>query len=220
MTTDAEKPAPAQPIVIKKYANRRLYNTGASTYVTLDHLSEMVRKGEDFVVLDAKTEEDITRSVLTQIIVEQEGKGQALLPVTFLRSLIRFYGNQMQTLLPAYLDASMESFTRGQDQMRERMSRTWGATPGLGQLGAGLPMEAFEEQAQRNMALFEQALRAWTGALAPGALNPGAMPGAAPPSGAPEAPKTEGEAEALADLKRQMELMQKQLEQLAASRKP
>jgi polyhydroxyalkanoate synthesis repressor PhaR len=144
---DANGPAPSEgvnagqageQVVIKKYANRRLYNTAASTYVTLDHLSEMVREGVDFIVLDAKTGEDITRSVLTQIIFEQESRGQNLLPVQFLRRLIRFYGDQMQGFLPPYLEMSMESFTKAQEKMRENMSRAFGATT---------PMAAFEEQA-------------------------------------------------------------------------
>jgi polyhydroxyalkanoate synthesis repressor PhaR len=142
-----------EKVIIKKYANRRLYNTAASSYVTLEHLSEMVREGVDFVVLDAKTNDDITRSVLAQIIFEQESRGQNLLPVSFLRRLIRFYGDQMQGFLPPYLEMSMESFSKAQEKMRENMSRAFGATT---------PMAAFEEQAQRNMALFQQALQAWT----------------------------------------------------------
>src|ERR1043165_6360295 len=125
-------------VVIKKYANRRLYNTAASSYVTLDHLSEMVREGTDFVVLDAKSNEDITRSVLTQIIFEQESKGQNLLPVQFLRRLIRFYGDQMQGFLPPYLEMSMESFSKAQEKMRENMSLAFGATT---------PLPAFKKHA-------------------------------------------------------------------------
>ncbi|MFN3465345.1 MAG: polyhydroxyalkanoate synthesis repressor PhaR [Terricaulis sp.] len=186
------------PIVIKKYANRRLYNTGESKYVTLDDLSEMVREGVDFIVLDAKTGDDITRSVLTQIIFEQESKGQSMLPVQFLRRLIRFYGDQMQGFLPPYLEMSMESFSKAQEQMRENMSRAFGATT---------PMAAFEEQAQRNMALFQQAMKVW----APFAA--GTMPSM------PGAPKADDSAEdkdqQLAELRRQMEAMQKQLDLMA-----
>src|ERR1700748_381410 len=106
----------AEPITIKKYANRRLYNTGSSTYVTLEDLATMVKNGEDFAVFDAKTGEDITRAVLTQIIVEQEGKeGQTLLPINFLRQLIRFYGDSMQTLVPSYLEVSLDSLSRDQE---------------------------------------------------------------------------------------------------------
>jgi len=143
----------AEPVVIKKYANRRLYNTSTSSYVTLDHLSEMVRQGVDFTVQDAKTGDDITRTVLTQIIFEQESRGQNLLPVQFLRRLIRFYGDSMQGFLPPYLEMSMESFAKSQDQMREQFSRAFGGKT---------PMVAFEEQARQNMALFQQALSMWT----------------------------------------------------------
>ncbi|HEX8901971.1 polyhydroxyalkanoate synthesis repressor PhaR [Vitreimonas sp.] len=186
-------------VVIKKYANRRLYNTAASSYVTLDHLSEMVREGVDFVVLDAKTGDDITRSVLTQIIFEQESKGQNLLPVQFLRRLIRFYGDQMQGFLPPYLEMSMESFSKAQEQMRENMSRTF---------GAATPLAAFEEQAQRNMAMFQQAMKMWA---------PFAVPGA---GGFPNAPKStpadeDEKDEQVAELRKQMEAMQKQLDAMS-----
>lgn len=192
----------ADPVVIKKYANRRLYNTASSSYVTLDHLSEMVRDGVDFVVQDAKSGDDITRSVLTQIIFEQESRGQNLLPVAFLRRLIRFYGDQMQGFLPPYLDMSMESFSKAQEQMRENFSRAFGATT---------PMAAFEEQAQRNMAIFQQAMKVW----APFAPNVpfGQMPGAANVAGAPESEDAK-EVE-LAELRRQMETMQKQLDAIS-----
>lgn len=192
-----------EPIVIKKYANRRLYNTGESKYVTLDDLSEMVRANTDFVVLDAKSGEDITRSVLTQIIFEQESKGQSMLPVQFLRRLIRFYGDQMQGFLPPYLEMSMESFAKAQEQMRENMSRTFGAST---------PMAAFEEQAQRNMALFQQAMKVWTPFAAAGMPGMPTMPGVK---------STEDEAdkdEQLAELRKQMELMQKQLDAMARSK--
>lgn len=195
-----------EPIVIKKYANRRLYNTGESKYVTLDDLSEMVRANTDFIVLDAKSGDDITRSVLTQIIFEQESKGQSMLPVQFLRRLIRFYGDQMQGFLPPYLEMSMESFSKAQEQMRENMSRTFGAST---------PMAAFEEQAQRNMALFQQAMKVW----APFAAgNMSGMPGI-PGMPGMNAPKfdsdDEDKDEQLAELRRQMEQMQKQLDLMA-----
>lgn len=197
-----EAPAQGEPVVIKKYANRRLYNTAASSYVTLDHLSDMVREGVDFVVLDAKTGEDITRSVLTQIIFEQESRGQNLLPVTFLRRLIRFYGDQMQGFLPPFLEMSMESFAKSQEQMREQFSRTF---------GAATPMAAFEEQAQRNIAMFQQAMKVW----APFA---GGMPGAMPGAVAPQTPANVDDSdkdEQLAQLRKQMEAMQKQLDAMA-----
>jgi polyhydroxyalkanoate synthesis repressor PhaR len=216
---DANGPAPSEgvnagqageQVVIKKYANRRLYNTAASTYVTLDHLSEMVREGVDFIVLDAKTGEDITRSVLTQIIFEQESRGQNLLPVQFLRRLIRFYGDQMQGFLPPYLEMSMESFTKAQEKMRENMSRAFGATT---------PMAAFEEQAQRNMALFQQALSMWSpfAAGATGTPFPG-MPGM-PVARTPSATDDDADKdEQLALLRKQMEAMQKQLDAMARSK--
>src|ERR1700749_4786177 len=125
---------PEEPVVIKKYANRRLYNTGTSTYVTLEDLASMVKAGEDFVVYDAKTSEDITRSVLTQIIFEQENKeGQNLLPITFLRQLIRFYGDSMQMLVPRYLEVSIDSLAREQGKFRDQMAQAFGAT-GFGPL--------------------------------------------------------------------------------------
>lgn len=194
--------AQGDPVVIKKYANRRLYNTAASSYVTLDHLSEMVREGVDFTVQDAKTGEDITRSVLTQIIFEQESKGQSMLPVQFLRRLIRFYGDQMQSFLPPYLEMSMESFAKAQEQLRENMSRAFGATT---------PMAAFEEQAQRNMAMFQQAMKMWAPFAAGGAM-PG-FPGA--PGAKSGADDNADKDEQLAELRKQMETMQKQLDAMA-----
>src|ERR1700722_9335193 len=141
-----------QPITIKKYANRRLYNTGTSAYVTLEDLAGMVKKGEDFVVFDAKSSEDITRSVLTQIIFEQEGKGgQSLLPIAFLRQLIRFYGDSMQMLVPSYLEFSIDKLTSEQGKFRDKVAGGFGGQgigPGFGSLG---------EQARKNMALFSQA---------------------------------------------------------------
>ncbi len=121
---------PAEPVTIKKYANRRLYNTGTSTYVTLEDLAAMVKTGEDFVVFDAKTGEEITRSVLTQIIFEQENKeGQNLLPIAFLRQLIRFYGDSMQMLVPRYLEVSIDSLTREQEKFREQLTQAFGVSP-------------------------------------------------------------------------------------------
>ncbi len=142
-----------EPVTIKKYANRRLYNTGTSTYVTLEDLAAMVKDGEDFVVYDAKTGEDITRSVLAQIIFEQENKeGQSLLPITFLRQLIRFYGDSMQVMVPRFLEASIESFTREQGKIREQMAQAFGVS-GFGPL---------EEQVRRNMEMFEKAFAMFT----------------------------------------------------------
>jgi polyhydroxyalkanoate synthesis repressor PhaR len=143
---------------IKKYANRRLYNTGTSTYVTLEDLAAMVKAGEDFVVHDAKTNEDITRQVLTQIIFEQESKGQNLLPITFLRQLIRFYGDSIQALVPSFLEFSIDNLVRDQhklrDEMTQQISSGWGKTPWApGSFGA------LEDQARNNMAMFEKAFR-------------------------------------------------------------
>ena len=141
-----------QPTTIKKYANRRLYNTETSTYVTLEDLATMVKAGENFVVYDAKTSEDITRSVLAQIIFEQENKeGQNLLPINFLRQLIRFYGDSMQMMVPRYLEVSLESFTKEQEKLRQQMAQAFGV--GVG----GSPFGSMEEQVRRNMEMFERA---------------------------------------------------------------
>ncbi len=191
---------PGEPVVIKKYANRRLYNTATSSYVTLESLSDMVRSGADFVVLDAKSGEDITRAVLTQIIFEQESHGQHMLPVQFLRRLIRFYGHSMQNFVPAYLEMSMESFSKSQESWRDQLSKAWGGKN---------PMGLFEEQARQNMNLFEQALKMW----AP--FSPGS---AASPLAKAEL-KTTGEPDSLGDMKRQIEAMQKQLDLIAKEKK-
>jgi len=136
-----------QPTTIKKYANRRLYNTGTSTYVTLEDLAAMVKEGEDFLVYDAKTGDDITRSVLAQIIFEQENKaGQNLLPTTFLRQLIRFYGDSMQMVVPKYLEQSIDTLTREQEKFRKQIADTF----------SGTPFAPLEEQVRRNMELFQQ----------------------------------------------------------------
>src|SRR5271170_1147519 len=148
-TPNSEKPGGSKPVVVKKYANRRLYNTATSSYVTLDDLAKLIKEGGDFVAHDAKTGEDITRSVLTQIIVEQEQKGQNLLPISFLRQLIGLYGDSMQFLVPGYLEQAMGSFSRNQDQMRDTLRATFGLFP-FGQ---------FEEMGKQNIALYEQALK-------------------------------------------------------------
>jgi len=134
--------------VVKKYANRRLYNTASSSYVTLDDLSKMVRDGEDFVVFDAKTGEDLTRSILTQIILEEDGKGRNLLPTNFLRQLIRYYDDSLRAFLPRYLEMSMENFSSNQDQIRHYIEGTFGRF---------FPMNQFEDMARQNIALFQQA---------------------------------------------------------------
>ncbi len=141
------------PVIIKKYANRRLYNTAKSTYVTLDHLAEMVREGIDFVVRDAKSSEDITRSVLTQIIFEAEAKGASMLPTNFLRRIISLYGDSLQSVVPGYLEASMESFNSNQEKMRSQMKAMFGANPAI---------ENFEAVTRKNMELFQQAMAVFT----------------------------------------------------------
>jgi polyhydroxyalkanoate synthesis repressor PhaR len=147
------KTADTSPVVVvKKYANRRLYNTETSSYITLDNLADMVRQGRDFVVYDAKTGEDITRSVLTQIIVEEEGKGRALLPTAFLRQLIGFYGDQMQSLVPRFLEQAMGAFAQQQEQVRATMQKT------MGSIGTMFPFGNMEEVGRQNMAMMERAL--------------------------------------------------------------
>jgi polyhydroxyalkanoate synthesis repressor PhaR len=190
-----------EPVVIKKYANRRLYNTDSSTYVTLEHLSEMVKRGVDFVVYDAKSNEDITRSVLTQIIFEQEGRsGQSLLPVAFLRQLIGFYGNSLQGFVPGYLELSLNSFTKSQEKMREQMTGAVAGSPAV--MGAGF----FEEQVRQNMALFDRAMKMFS-----------PFAGTAREEPAPAAPVTPAASDGdITDLKRQLESMQAQIEKLAA----
>src|SRR5579859_5203790 len=154
-TDNGTAPPGAQvpPVVVKKYANRRLYNTESSSYITLENLAEMVRAGRDFVVYDAKTGDDITRGVLTQIIVEEEGKGHNLLPTNFLRQLIGFYGGAMQGVVPGYLDQAMKAFTQHQEQMQAAMKRTVGSMSSL------FPFGNMEEISRQNMAMID---RAWS----------------------------------------------------------
>ena len=196
-------------VVIKKYANRRLYNTASSSYVTLEHLSEMVKKGVDFVVYDAKTNEDITRPVLTQIIFEEESRGQNLLPIQFLRQLIRFYGDSMQALVPSYLELSLDSFTQQQERMRKQFADTLGgAIVGKGGLGY------FEDQVRQNMLLFDRAMKMFSPFTFP--AQPGAAPGQPESPAAPEAQPQAQEDESLNDLKRRIEEMQAQIAKLAS----
>ncbi len=144
--------AKSEPTIIKKYANRRLYHTGTSTYVTLDDLARMVKDGEEFVVVDAKTGEEITRVVLGQIIFDQENKGQHLLPIAFLRQLIGFYGDSIQNIVPSYLETSLAAFTRDQDKLREQMTKA---------MQGGVTVEIVEDAARRNMDMFQEAMRLW-----------------------------------------------------------
>lgn len=205
--------AAGQRVIIKKYANRRLYNTASSSYVTLEHLSDMVKEGVDFVVYDAKSNDDITRSVLTQIIFEEEnrGGGQNLLPIQFLRQLIGFYGNSMQAFLPSYLEMSLESFTKQQERMRTQFA---GITPGLtaAKLPAGVGV--YEEQIRQNMALFDRAMKMFS-PFAYARPEDAAAAGAAEPPSAPPPAAPQPSEDSLADLKRQLEVMQQQIEKLA-----
>jgi polyhydroxyalkanoate synthesis repressor PhaR len=180
-------------IIIQKYANRRLYNKATSSYITLEDLSKMVKEGQDFEVRDAKTGDDITRKVLTQIIFEEEGRGQNLLPIQFLRQLIGFYGDRMQAFLPSFLELSLDSFIRQQERVREQM--THAAPPSMGM---------FDEQIRQNMILFDRAMKMFT----PFAFR-GEEPAPPPPAATPSSE------DALAELKRQMAAMQAKLAALS-----
>ncbi|MBX3445276.1 MAG: polyhydroxyalkanoate synthesis repressor PhaR [Parvibaculaceae bacterium] len=190
-------------IVIKKYANRRLYNTATSSYVTLDHLCEMVKQSKEFVVRDAKTGEDITRSVLTQIIFEEEGKGQNLLPINFLRQLIRFYGDSLQSFIPSYLEMSMNSFSKEQEKLRHRVTSALGGRERLTQ---------FEDQIRQNLEMFDNAMRMFSPFSRPAT-------GRGEPKDQPKPEKTEAEpgktGGELDELKKQLAQMQAQLEALS-----
>jgi len=205
----AKTPSDAAPVIIKKYANRRLYNTQTSSYVTLDNLSQMVRKGGDFIVYDAKNGEDITRSVLTQIIVEEEQKGQNLLPISFLRQLISFYGNNMQWLVPRYLDYAMKSFSHNQEQL----SKNVGAS-----LGGIFPFGPLEEMGKQNIALFEKAMKMFSpfgpennGEAVPGAP---AVPAGAEPAAAPDPTQS------IRELTERLNLLQNQLDSITRKDAP
>ena len=196
------------PITIKKYANRRLYNTATSSYVTLDYLCQMVQDGVDFVVYDAKSGADITRTVLTQIIVEEEAKGQNLLPIKFLRQLIGLYGDSMQWMVPEYLDQMMEAFGANQERMRQSMQETFGGM---------FPFGNMEDMSRQNMALFENARKRF----APFNAGPGAEAKPSAGAGAGVDPNAEraddgaqstDEADSLEKLKAQVDLLQRQLD--------
>ncbi len=197
------------PVTIKKYANRRLYNTATSSYVTLDHLAEMVKDGIDFAVFDAKTGEDITRSVLTHIIVEQEGKGQNLLPISFLRHLISFYGDSLQAVVPKYLEHSMQSFAQNQENMRDYLQETFGNMS---------PFSTFEEMSRQNMAFFESAMKMFTpmgtgNGQAPANANGNASGSGEDPAGEPAGGSNE--ADDIAALRNQLADMQRRLDSLS-----
>ncbi|MGH6990915.1 MAG: polyhydroxyalkanoate synthesis repressor PhaR [Stellaceae bacterium] len=192
------------PIIIKKYANRRLYNTATSSYVTLDDLSKMVKAGSEFVVHDAKTGEELTRAVLTQIIVEEEQKGQNLLPIGFLRQLISLYGDSMQWLVPRYLDQAMASFTSNQDQMRKSLQDAFG---GL------FPFGPLEQMGKQNLALFEKTMKMFS----PFPTQPGATTGPAPAESPANPPADVG---TIRDLNDRLDQLQRQLEALTRPIKP
>ena len=215
--SDKNSGAPG-PIIIKKYANRRLYNTQTSSYVTLDHLCDMVKEGVEFEVRDARTSEDITRQVLAQIIFEEENKGQHMLPIQFLRQLIRFYGDSLQAFVPSYLEMSMESFTKNQQEMREKFAEA---------LGGKLGFKDFEQMTRQNVQMFERAMRMFSpfGGAMSGWGNDKEIPnpfaaftGASAPSknnGAPEpAPKPQRDEE-IRELKDQIAAMRQQIADLA-----
>ena len=190
--------------IVKKYANRRLYNTATSSYVTLDELSQMVRRGEDFVVYDAKTGEDITRSVLTQIILEEDSKGRNLLPIGFLRQLISFYDDQLHAFLPRYLEVSMENFARHQDQIRAYVEETFGRF---------FPITQFEDMARQNIALFQRAASMFRPPYGNEEAN-----AAAPEPAAPQADANlSGQ---VRDLETRVEQLQRQLEQISRGSQP
>ena len=195
MTQDSKKSD--GPVIIKKYANRRLYNTQTSAYVTLDHLSQMVKEGTEFEVRDARSGEDITRSVLTQIIFEEEAKGQNLLPIQFLRKLIRFYGDSLQAFVPGYLDMSMDSFTKNQGAMRDRIAEA---------MGGGNQM--IENLTRQNLAMFERAMQMFS----PFGVAPAGRKTGEPAEEKPASSDVE-------TLKREMEAMRRQLSELSQRNK-
>ncbi|MEK9672687.1 MAG: polyhydroxyalkanoate synthesis repressor PhaR [Rhodospirillaceae bacterium] len=195
-----KKPAEGEPIIIKKYANRRLYNTATSNYVTLNYLAAMVKEGQEFVVNDAKTGEDITRQVLTHIIVEEESKGQNLLPISFLRHLISFYGDSLQAVVPNYLDHTMQSFAHNQEQLRQTMHNALEGFNPFGQL---------EEVSKQNMAMFENAMKMFS----PFYAENGGAGGKAPQAGVKGAAGGD-----MDDMRAKLEAMQKQLDSLSGKK--
>jgi len=200
-----KKLTPGDPVTIKKYANRRLYNTATSAYVTLEDLAKMVREGQDFLVFDAKTSEDLTRSVLTQIIFEQEQKGQNLLPVPFLRQLISFYGDSLQGFVPSYLEMSMDSFTRDRTRLLEKVTSAFGGKERF---------EQFEEQIKRNIALFEEAMRMFSPFVHRSDAKQNAKPGTDANDG-----ENEEKGDDLESVKAQLREIQKELATLSGKSK-
>ena len=238
MLNSAEVQAPKrEAVVVKKYANRRLYNTETSTYVTLEDLAKMVRGDRDFVVYDAKNGDDLTHAVLTQIIVEQESRegGQALLPIPFLRQLIRFYDDSIARMVPSYLQFSLEHLVKEQSKFREQFATAF--------TNPAAAFDFYQSQAKQNMAMFEQAMSMWAsfGAVAgggqkpgmpgtvPGSMPgtvpgpvPGTVPGPAVPAGVPGADATAKPAapqrDELTELKAQLSAMQQKIEKMSQTR--
>jgi polyhydroxyalkanoate synthesis repressor PhaR len=201
-------PAKDDPVVIKKYANRRLYNTGTSTYVTLEDLAEMVKRGEDFTVQDAKSGEDITHPVLTQIIFELENKeGQNMLPVSFLRQLISFYGDQMQMIVPSFLEQSMIAFTKEQERFREQMKSAMGKSP-MDVMKLTTPIKAIEEQTRRNIEMFQNAMRLFS------PFPPSANGNPQPPAVDPAKKEPAEKPDELQELKDQIAAMQRKIDSM------
>src|SRR5262245_17785169 len=201
-----------EAVVIKKYANRRLYNTETSTYVTLDDLASMVRSDRDFVVYDAKTGDDLTHSVLTQIIVEQENRqgGQTLLPIPFLRQLIRFYDDSIARMVPSYLQFSLENLVKEQEKFRTMFASAL--------TNPAAAFEVYQDQARKNMAMFEQALTMFSPFAAAGLKKPAGAAPPAPARGKEEAGEKEPARDELSELKAQLAAMQQQIEKLSQDR--
>ena len=201
------------PVRIKKYANRRLYNTATSSYVTLEHLRDMVKGGVEFNVFDAKTGDDITRSVLAQIIFEEEGKnGQTMLPIAFLRQLIKFYGDRLQAFVPSYLEMSMEGLTKNAESVRNTLTDTFGG----GRIGFG----SFEEIARQNAQMFQRALKMFSPfRFARGEGGAAAEAGGESSGGAPAAAASPAEPDEISELKSQLDAMKRQLDELASRNK-
>jgi polyhydroxyalkanoate synthesis repressor PhaR len=215
MLNNAETQAPKrEAVVVKKYANRRLYNTETSTYVTLDDLAKMVRNDRDFVVYDAKNGDDLTHAVLTQIIVEQESRegGQALLPIPFLRQLIRFYDDSIARMVPSYLQFSLEHLAKEQVRFREQFATAF-ANPAAA-------FDFYQQQARQNMAMFEQAMSMWASF---GAAASGPRAGQKGAEGKQAQDQTQGQGstgdrDELSELKSQLSAMQQKIEKLSQSR--
>ena len=205
-TQPEDQPAAAPPVVVKKYANRRLYNTESSSYITLDNLAEMIRQGRDFVVYDAKSGEDITRGVLTQIIVEEEGKGRAMLPTGFLRQLIGFYGGNMQNLVPRYLEQAITAFADQQRQVRETMQQT---------MGRMFPFGNMEEVSRQNVAMMERAMSLWAPFYRPPPATEQTAATPPPSTDANAAPQQE-----IAALRAEVEGLRRQLAEMRSASPP